>query len=78
MTRIHGWGQWIVGSLVALHLFAIAVHSEVFNERIIGPMITGRSRDATADEGDVNQRVPLALGLAAAVAVTVWWVVTKL
>lgn len=78
MTRVHGWGQWTVGVLVALHLLAIAVHSEVFNERIIGPMITGRSRDAAADEGDENQRRTLALALAAAVAALVWWVVTEL
>lgn len=77
-TRVHGWGQWLVGGLVGLHLLAIAVHSEVFNERIIGPMITGRSRDAAADEGDANQRIPLALALAGAVALAVWWVVTKL
>lgn len=78
MTRIHGWGQWIVGSLVALHLFAIAVHSEVFNERIIGPMITGRSRDAHAGEGDDGQRLLPAVVVAAAVAAVVWWVVTQL
>lgn len=78
MTRIHGWGQWTVGVLVALHLLAVTVHSEVFNERIVGPMITGRSRDAAAGEGDEDSRLPLALGLAAVVAAAVWWVVTKL
>ncbi len=78
MTRIHGWGQWTLGVLVGLHLLAVAVHSEVFNERIIGPMITGRSRDARPEDGDENQRVALALGVAAAVAALVWWVVTKL
>ncbi|MEE4297872.1 MAG: cytochrome b/b6 domain-containing protein [Pseudomonadales bacterium] len=78
MTRIHGWGQWTVGALVALHLLAVAVHSEVFNERIIGPMITGRSGDAPAAEGDGEQRLALALGIATVVAALVWWVVTKL
>lgn len=78
MTRIHGWGQWILGGLVALHLLAVLVHSEVFGERIIRPMITGRSRDLAATDGDANQRIPLALALAAVVALGVWWVVTEL
>ena len=78
MTRIHGWGQWILGALVALHLLAILVHSEVFNERIVSPMITGRSPDAAPEEGIASQRVPLGLGLALVVAGVVWWIVTRL
>lgn len=78
MTRIHGWGQWIVGGLVALHLAAIAVHSQVFGQRVVRPMITGRSPEAAAEEGVPGQRLLPGLALAGLAAFVVWWVVTKL
>ena len=78
MTTVHHWGQWTVGGLVALHLVAIAVHRFAFGERIVGPMITGRSADLPPGDGIDGQRLPLAIVLAGAVAGLVWYVVTQL
>jgi len=40
--------------------------------------VTGRRRDLDPSEGIDSQRLSLALVLALAMAITVWWVVTRL
>jgi cytochrome b len=77
-TAVHGWGQWTVGVLVGLHLLALLAHRFVLGERIAAAMVTGRRRDLDPSEGIDSQRLSLALVLALAMAITVWWVVTRL
>ncbi|MDZ7825210.1 MAG: cytochrome b/b6 domain-containing protein [Gammaproteobacteria bacterium] len=77
-TALHAWGQWTVGGLVGLHLLALLIHRFVLGERIIAAMITGRRRDLGTADGIDGQRLPLALMLAAAMAITIWWIVTRL
>lgn len=77
-NAVHAWGQWTVGGLVSLHLLALLIHRFVLGERITAAMITGRRRDLAASEGIDDNRLPLALVLATAVAVAVWWIVNRL
>lgn len=77
-TAIHAWGQWTVGGLVGLHLLALLFHRFVLGERIAAAMISGRRRDLDPGQGIDRHRLPLALVLAAAMAVAVWWVVNRL
>ena len=77
MTEIHHYGQWTVGGLVGLHLIAIALHSQAFGEPIIRSMVHGRRGDLDVPSIP-GQRLGVATALAAACAIGVWWIVTKL
>ena len=78
LTRIHGWGQWTVGVLVALHLVAIAVHTLVFREPLIKAMVTGKRPDLPAQEGVSSQRIVRGIVTAGCMTLAVWWLVTRL
>lgn len=41
MTALHDIGQWIMVSLVALHVVAIAVYRWAWNVRLVAPMVSG-------------------------------------
>lgn len=72
-----GWGPWVLGGLVGLHVLAIAVYRWRGQADLVGPMLHGDKRlppltPASAD--GLPQRL-LALGLLAACVAGVAWVV---
>ncbi|MCH2099532.1 MAG: cytochrome b/b6 domain-containing protein [Pseudomonadales bacterium] len=76
LNSIHGFGQWSVGGLVALHLFAILWHRFALGERIIQPMITGRGPGSDTDPAIGPQRMGTAALTAALAAAVVAVLVT--
>ena len=75
-NQIHGLGPWTVGSVVGLHLLALAVHRGVFKERLLGAMVSGRRPEHTGD--DIQRRPLLGGGLMVLAAGVVWAVLTYL
>lgn len=74
-NRIHRQGEWVIGSLVAIHIAAILLHRFAFRERLIAPMITGRRKDAPASAGISSHRLLTGLVLAAGATGLTWYIV---
>jgi cytochrome b len=76
MTRLHNWNQNLLLVLIALHIVAVLLYLLLKHENLITPMITGRKRDAAANEPQFASAW-LALGLlvlcATLVGALVWW-----
>lgn len=75
MNRIHGWNEWVVAALVALHVAAIAWYALRFRIDLVGPMIHGRTANPAARELRFAPAWLAALLLALACGF-VYWLVT--
>lgn len=77
-TRYHTTiGKMLLIALVVLHVLAIAVHKLVRKHDLVRPMLTGTKQldyAAPSSADSLGLRL-LALGLAAACAAVVWWLV---
>lgn len=78
LTHWHkAWGQWLVLSLVALHLGAIVYHVKAKQRTLVGPMLSGDKllpADVPASRDNAVSRA-LALLLLAVCALAVTWLV---
>lgn len=70
MTRIHHWNRWLLLALIVLHLAAIAAYA-LRGSNLVGPMLSGRSRDA-AERPLRFAPTWLAVLLFALAAIAVW------
>ena len=75
-----GWGQWLLYSVIALHLAAIAYYSIFRREKLIAAMLHGdkpdQPQDLPASRDGLLAIIP-ALLFAAACAVMAYWVWTR-
>jgi len=73
-----GWGQWLIVSLVALHVVAIACHALVRGHHLVGPMLHGNKQDLAgepaASRDDARSRL-VALLVFSAWAAAIWLLV---
>jgi hypothetical protein len=75
MTALHDIGRWIMVSLAALHVIAIALYRRAWNVRLVGAMLSG-STIAPASLAAPRMRSPwLALIVFALCALAVYGLV---
>jgi cytochrome b len=77
MSALHSWNQWAIAAAVALHVLAIAAYGFALRVNLVSPMVHGWT---AVPEGlrppDPRHSHPgLALGLLAACAAFVYWLV---
>ena len=80
LTELHGINAWIVGTLIVLHVAAIAFYASVKKENLVLPMVHGWKVRRNASEashrggGIVALIVALTLALAAAWGASGKWI----
>lgn len=74
LTGIHLANQWVIVSLVALHLLAIAWYTFARRDNLVGAMIFGDKPGARAEPAndDVATRVRAAIALAICAGIVAW------
>jgi cytochrome b len=80
ITAWHKFNEWVILSLVGLHLLAIAAYSWK-GHRLVGPMIHGDKAANDVPPGTLASQDNLAIRLkalliAAVIALSVWWLVS--
>lgn len=48
MNRVHGWNEWVIVALVAIHVAAIAWYRLRLRVDLVGPMVHGRTDNPAA------------------------------
>ena len=43
LSAIHSWNEWVLVTLVVLHVLAIVVYHQVLRVNLVGPMVPGRA-----------------------------------
>jgi cytochrome b len=79
LTSVHGFNEWVLYALVAVHVLAVLFHRVRFDERLVTAMFTGVKKlpERFAGAGIGATPHARALVLAALCALAVWWLVTK-
>ncbi len=79
LTSLHVANQWVIYTLAALHVLAVAVHRLRFADDLVSPMFTGVKRLPARYAGAGIGGTPhvRALAIAAVCAAAVWALVTK-
>ena len=75
MSALHGYNEWVVVSLVALHVAAIAYYQWGMRIDLVGPMLHGRTLVAEPWKPSPQRSSGLALFVAALAAAFVYWLV---
>jgi cytochrome b len=80
LSSLHRRGWWVIAALALLHIGAVAAYYAFRRDNLVRPMFTGRKRlpPGTADPALASASTALALGILAACALAVWWLVTRL
>jgi cytochrome b len=75
MSALHGYNEWVVVALVALHVAAIAGYQWIARVNLVGPMVHGRMALPASHPPPAQRSAWLALAIAAAAAAAVYGLV---
>jgi len=75
MSAVHGYNEWVVVSVVALHVAAIAYYQWGMRIDLVGPMLHGETLVAGPMPPPPQRSSGLALAIAALAAAFVYWLV---
>lgn len=80
LSSVHRRGWWVVAALALVHVGAVAAYYALRRDNLVRPMVTGRKRlpAKVADPSLAAASMAFALGILAACALVVWWLVTRL
>lgn len=73
MTTLHRLNVWLVGTLVTLHLAAIAFYVRIKKEDLLRPMLRGWKERAEQSEESLSGGGPLAFLVALVIALAAVW-----
>jgi cytochrome b len=73
MTTLHRLNVWLIGTLLALHLAAIAFYVRVKKEDLVGPMLRGWKERADQSEESLAGGGPVAFLVALVIALAAVW-----
>lgn len=73
LTSLHKLNAWLVGTLVALHLGAIAFYVRVKKQDLLGPMLRGWKERANQGEESLSGGGAIAFLVALAIALAAAW-----
>lgn len=73
MTALHGLNAWLVGSLIALHVGAIAFYVRVKKQDLVRPMLRGWKERGNQSEESLSGGGMLAFLVALAIALAAAW-----
>jgi cytochrome b len=80
ISSVHRHGWWVIAALALVHIGAVSAYYALRRDNLVRPMFTGRKRlpAGASDPSAASASMALALGILAACAFVVWWLVTRL